>query len=202
MSAALVAVVVGLPALRRRGLYLAVTTFAFSLATTSYLLNRRFFNWVPTGRVERHPLLGRIDIDSPTRMYYVSLVGSSLVVVGAPRRPAQPHRTGADRPARERAGRARPTASARCGRSSPRSPSPARSPRSPGASSCTTSRPTAQGPYEPGENFSVFTMAVIGGIGSVPGALLGAFYLLWHRHGSCPPEWRFLVTGSACCSSC
>ena len=54
----LVAVVVGLPALRQRGLYLAVTTFAFSLATTSYLLNDRFWDWVPTGRVERHPLLG------------------------------------------------------------------------------------------------------------------------------------------------
>ena len=41
------------PALRLRGLYLAVTTFAFSLATTSYLLNDEFFDWVPTERIER-----------------------------------------------------------------------------------------------------------------------------------------------------
>src|SRR5690606_4401111 len=34
-----VAVLVGVPAARLRGLYLAVTTFAFALATTSYLLN-------------------------------------------------------------------------------------------------------------------------------------------------------------------
>ena len=51
-----------------------------------------------------------------------------------------------------------------------------------------------QGPYEPGWNFSVFTMAVIGGISSIPGALLGAFYLLW-TGWYVPPDWRFLVTG-------
>ena len=37
-------IVVGLPALRQRGLFLAVTSLGFSLATTSYFLNRSF--WV------------------------------------------------------------------------------------------------------------------------------------------------------------
>jgi len=66
--------VVGLPALRLRGLYLAVTSLAFAVATTSYLLNPRFFDWIPTDRVERHPLLGRIDWTSSFAMYHVSLL--------------------------------------------------------------------------------------------------------------------------------
>src|SRR5207237_1692268 len=52
---AVVAVAVGLPALRRRGFYLAVTTLAFSLATTSYLLNPDRFDWIPTQRIARPP---------------------------------------------------------------------------------------------------------------------------------------------------
>ena len=41
---------------------------------------------------------------------------------------------------------------------------------------------------------SVIPMAVIGGISSIPGALLGAFYLLW-TGWYVPSEWRFIVTG-------
>src|SRR5207249_1210725 len=70
---AVIAVGVGLPALRRRGLYLAVTTLAFSLATTSYFLNPDFFDWIPRQRIPRPALFGRIDIDSATGIYYVVL---------------------------------------------------------------------------------------------------------------------------------
>jgi branched-chain amino acid transport system permease protein len=189
----LVAVVVGLPALRQRGLYLAVTTFAFSLATTSYLLNDRFWSWVPTGRVERHPLLGRVDIDSPMRMYYVSLVALILVVVAL--RGVRRSRTGRVLIAlreNERgteaygvsAVRAKLTAFAISGALA-------------AFAGCLYSwhqQAYGQGPYEPGWNFGVFTMAVIGGISSIPGALLGAFYLLW-TGWYVPSEWRFLVTG-------
>ena len=51
------------------------------------------------------------------------------------------------------------------------------------------------GPYDPGQNFAVFTMAVIGGIGSLPGAVLGAVYLRgtqWFL----PAEWQVLATGA------
>jgi len=79
-SGTIVAVVVGLPALRNRGFYLAVTTLAFSLVTTTYLLDDSHFGWVSDDRFARHPLLGRIDIESPARMYYVTLAGLFLVV--------------------------------------------------------------------------------------------------------------------------
>jgi branched-chain amino acid transport system permease protein len=79
MGGAAVAVVVGLPALRFRGLYLAVTTLAFSLVTTSYFLDRSHFGWVRTARFERQPLLGRVDIGSELAMYHLSLGGLVLV---------------------------------------------------------------------------------------------------------------------------
>ena len=55
-----VAFAVGVPALRLRGLYLAVTTFALGLATEQWLLSDRFFGWFPKGdsRFERPPLFG------------------------------------------------------------------------------------------------------------------------------------------------
>ena len=39
--------VIGLPALRIRGLYLAVVTLSFALATSSYLLDPDFVHWLP-----------------------------------------------------------------------------------------------------------------------------------------------------------
>ncbi len=75
---AAVSALVGLPALRVRGLYLAVTTLAFAVAMGSYFLNDRFFSWLPNERVPRLPILGRISYESPTGIYYVSVVALAL----------------------------------------------------------------------------------------------------------------------------
>ncbi|MET0885408.1 MAG: ABC transporter permease, partial [Mycetocola sp.] len=81
-AAALAALLVGLPALRLQGLYLAVTTLAFGLSVTSWLLNEEFFGWVPFGtRIEVAPLFGRIDIDTPTRYYAYTAVVLGLVIL-------------------------------------------------------------------------------------------------------------------------
>ncbi len=79
-AGAVVAFAVGVPALRLRGLYLAVTTFALGLATEQWLLSDRFFGWFPNGesRFERPPLFGRIAIDTPTRYYMYSLIVLAL----------------------------------------------------------------------------------------------------------------------------
>ena len=76
----MVAFAVGVPALRLRGLYLAVTTFALGLATEYWLLNDRFFGWFPNGesRFERPPLFGRIPVDTPIRYYMYSLIVLAL----------------------------------------------------------------------------------------------------------------------------
>lgn len=80
VAGGVVALLVGLPALRLRGLYLAVTTLGFSLATWSYLLNPDIFGWIPDAnqRIERPPLLGRLDFDSPTGIYYVALAVAAV----------------------------------------------------------------------------------------------------------------------------
>ena len=72
---AVAAVVVGYPALRRRGLTLAVSTLAFGLFVSSYLLNRTVYpiniggleipDWLPARRIDRGSLLG-IDVSSET----------------------------------------------------------------------------------------------------------------------------------------
>jgi branched-chain amino acid transport system permease protein len=81
VAGAAVALVVGLPALRVRGLFLAVTTLAFTITASAYLLNPEYFSWVPAGRVERPPLLGVIDLAPQATMYRLCVVALVAVVV-------------------------------------------------------------------------------------------------------------------------
>ncbi|CAN5717000.1 hypothetical protein BH10ACT1_BH10ACT1_05800 [soil metagenome] len=188
-----VAVLVGIPALRGKGFTLAVSTFAFALATTSYFLNRRFFDWIPDDRVPRRAIFGKLDIDSPTRMYYVSLVGLVLILVLL--HGIRHSRTGRVLVAlreNERAAeaygidamRVRLTAFALSGAIAAFA----------GCLFVHHQQAYGTGPYDPSQNFAAFTMAVIGGIASVPGALLGALYLRgtqWFL----PTDWQFLASG-------
>jgi branched-chain amino acid transport system permease protein len=76
-----VAVVIGLPALRIRGPFLAVATLAFGLATSSFFLNSSIFPWlVPSTRVTRPLLFGRLDLESEHTFYYVLLVLFALTL--------------------------------------------------------------------------------------------------------------------------
>ena len=65
LAGAVVAVIVGLPALRVRGLFLAVTTLAFAITASNYLLNPKYFAWIPQGPLERPPLFGKLDLEPP-----------------------------------------------------------------------------------------------------------------------------------------
>jgi ABC-type branched-subunit amino acid transport system ATPase component/ABC-type branched-subunit amino acid transport system permease subunit len=80
-------VVIGIPALRIRGLFLSVTTLAFAVATSSYLLNHEFVGFLPDAlidRIERRPVwtpLGSIAIGTERRFYYVAAAGLLLVLL-------------------------------------------------------------------------------------------------------------------------
>ncbi len=77
------AVVVGLPALRIRGLFLAVTTFAFAVAVRSTLFERRYFDWLLPDAIDR-PTLFFFDFGDERSMYFLcvaALVASIVVVV-------------------------------------------------------------------------------------------------------------------------
>ncbi|MEQ8839357.1 MAG: ABC transporter permease [Acidimicrobiales bacterium] len=192
---AAVAVVVGLPALRQRGLFLAVTSLGFSLATTSYFLNDEFWvgSWVHDNPFRRLPLFGRVDIDSPTRMYYVAVVGLAFVMVTV--RGVRRTRTGRvllalreNEAAAQTFGisplRAKLTGFALSG---------AVAAFAGGLFAYTLKIYTASS-FEPNDSIEVFVMGVIGGLGSLSGGLIGAIYLQglgWFL----PGEWVFFATG-------
>ncbi|MGH3453905.1 MAG: ABC transporter permease subunit, partial [Nocardioidaceae bacterium] len=69
-----VALVIGLPALRVRGLFLAVATLAFAVPMSTYALNpANFPELIPT-QVERAVLLSRFDLHDERTLYWFCLV--------------------------------------------------------------------------------------------------------------------------------
>ncbi|MBI2706495.1 MAG: ABC transporter permease [Actinobacteria bacterium] len=81
LAGSVVAIIVGLPALRVKGLFLAVTTLAFAVTASNYLLDPKKFGWIPTKRIDRRPLFGRIDLESQTNMYYLCLAVLLLAIL-------------------------------------------------------------------------------------------------------------------------
>ncbi len=187
---------VGVPALRLRGLYLAVTTFAFGLAVSTWLLNDRFFGWFPKAerRFDRVPLFGRVDISTPTQYYTFSLIVLVLVYLAV--RGIRHSRTGRAIVAlreNERAAqsyaitavRAKLTAFVISGVIAGIG----------GAMFAHFNQSFAVSSYGTGESFQVFTSAVIGGLGSLGGAFLGALYLRGTKWFITATEWQVLSSG-------
>lgn len=190
---AVVAVLVGLPALRLRGLYLAVTTLALSLAASEWIFSNRAVDWIPEGSFLRPELLHRISLDSPLRLYYFALVVLALAVLAL--RGVRRSRTGRvlialrdNEPGTTAYGV--DTTRAKLGAFA--------------LSGCIASisgvvlvihqaafRPVT---YSAEESLTVFTATVVGGLGSVLGAVLGAVF----QRGSqwlLPMPWSVLATG-------
>ncbi len=170
------AMIIGLPALRIRGLFLAVATLAFALATSSYLLNREFVSWLPVERFERPLLFGRISLASEARFYYFALAG--LVIVAVAVHGLRRSRTGRVMIAireNERGAQAygvsavgaKLTAFAISGFIAAFA----------GAIFVHHQQVLGIEPYGVERSFQVFIMTVVGGIGSVPGAIIGAVFI-------------------------
>ncbi len=197
---AALAALIGLPVLRRRGLTLAVITLAFGLATTAWLLSPRIFgdgtrfDWLPPPRVERPHLFGVIDVNTESRYYVLCLVALALViaaVVGIRR-----SRTGRalvairenDRAASAFGVNPRTTTLQAFAVSGFLAASA-------GALFVHQQNGLQLDSYGAGESLVVFTMVVVGGLGSVPGALLGALFVrgvTWWL----PVDWQILATGA------
>jgi branched-chain amino acid transport system permease protein len=190
-AGALAALVVGLPALRLRGLYLAVTTLIFALAVSSWLLNDLFFKWVPNDRLERPPLFGRIDVNSPTRYYAYTLVVLTLIFIAL--RGIRHSRAGRAIVAMRENERAAQSFSV--------SPVPVK------LTAFTISGTVAGmagglyvhltqsfdlSSYGVEQSLNVFTAAVVGGLGALFGGILGAVYLRGTQWFITVPEWQFL----------
>ncbi len=176
---AVASVIVGLPALRIRGLFLAVTTLAFSVATASFLLDQDRFTFLPdniTERVTRLPLLGRIEISSEHAFFYVCLASLLAVIWTVGRleatRTARVLRAARDNGDNAQAfgvnlTRTKLMAFAISGFYASLA----------GGLFTLHQQALGQGSFSPAESIRVLTMVVIGGLGSVPGAILGAVFL-------------------------
>ena len=83
------AVLVGLPAVRIQGLYLAVTTLAFGYAMQSYVLNPNYWlgrHLLPSGLAShllRPTLYGKIDLENNRSYYFVCLAFLALSMAAA-----------------------------------------------------------------------------------------------------------------------
>jgi len=192
---AVVAVIVGYPAIRRGGLTLPVATLAFALLTSSYLLNVEFFdNWLPVGRVDRPDFLGFIDISTDTRYFYFCLVGLALMYVAA--RGIRYSRTGRALIAiRENESAARAY-----GIGAARTTLAAFAISGFMAAFAGVLYIHLQGAlgvaaYLPTESLTAFSMVVIGGLGSLSGALIGAFYVEGAKY-FLPGNWALLASGA------
>ena len=189
---AAVAVVVGLPALRLRGLYLAVTSLAFALATTQYVLNPQFFPWVHDDQIEPRPVLGVWDVDSPEGRYWTALVTFVVLVVGV---------TGIRRSRTGRvlvALRENERAAAAYGVSVVRAKLTGFALSGFLAAIAGALLVQQQGNFTLGlfpeeDNLVVFSAAVVGGLGSVLGAVIGSLFLKgggWFL----PQEWQLFTS--------
>jgi branched-chain amino acid transport system permease protein len=189
-----VALLLGLPALRIRGLFLAVTTLAFAVALDSYFLNPTYFNeWIPSPIV-RPDLWQRFPLERARAMYFLCL--SFLVLFGFLARGVR----------RARAGRVLIAS-----RDNRRAAEAASVPTTgvilsgfvfsgilagiAGGLHVIVLHGARIGSYQPVQSLEVFSMAVIGGLGSVGGVLLGVFSLRALQNVS--TEYRLLITGTS-----
>lgn len=176
LVAAAAALIVGLPSLRFRGLLPAATTLAFALAATGYLLDPNQFGWIRTERLERRPLLGVWSLSGSTAMYECCLVVLVACLVGL----RGIHRSHLGRSIR--AVRDSDQTAAGYGVSPVWSKLTAYAVSGflagvGGALLAYVNQGYDPSAYVPTESLTVFTAGVIGGVGTLIGALAGALYL-------------------------
>jgi branched-chain amino acid transport system permease protein len=197
-AGAVVAVAVGVPAVRAGGLTLAITTLALASATLYWLLNPEFFSWVPRGRFPEDPVLfGRLSIVSELSFYFLSL-GALVLAIGI-----------ALGVRRSRTGRVlialreNPRAAESYGVNAIRTTLSAFAFSGFVAAVAgvlfvhhqhSLANNIGGNPFSAEASLRVFAIAVIGGLGSIPGALLGTLYVFTIQYYMLP-EYRFLATG-------
>jgi branched-chain amino acid transport system permease protein len=180
LAGAVAAVLIGLPAVRVQGLFLAVTTLAFAFAVKDVLLDVRYVPWLLPKDfkfAERPNLYGRFSVASDTRFYFVCLFFLCLTLLAA--HSLRKHRTG------------RILIGVRDNHRTMQAygVSPARSRLAAFAISgfiaalagalfvyqVGSVNPDA---FPPGQSLTIFALVVIGGLTSLSGAVLGALYVV------------------------
>jgi branched-chain amino acid transport system permease protein len=193
VTGAAMALVLGLPALRIKGLFLAVTTLAFAVALDSFFLSTTNFPSLIPGGIDRPILWQRWPLDDGLTMYYVALAFliATIFAARAVRR-NRPGRALIATKENERAAAASavPTTAVKltgflfsgtiAGLA--------------GGLYVVIVRAVGNGSFQPSLSLEVFSTAVIGGLGSIGGAVFGvAVFRLLTRVLS--GELRLIVSG-------
>ncbi|MGH2684502.1 MAG: ABC transporter permease, partial [Actinomycetota bacterium] len=191
IAGALVAVVIGLPAVRIQGLFLAVITLSFAFTVQHFVLTREFFGWLMPKEglaVERPIMYGKFDLSTDTelgpltipanaKLYYLTL--AFLVIVMASAAALRKNRSGRiligvrdNGKALQAYGvnlaRTRLVAFAISGFIAALA----------GALFAYQQTSVDAGTYGAEYSIQLFVMAVIGGVGSLSGAILGAAFVV------------------------
>ncbi|MGI8662617.1 MAG: ABC transporter permease [Acidimicrobiales bacterium] len=198
-AGAIVALVVGVPALRIKGLFLAVTTLAFALLLDQYFLNPVNFSSLIPGSLARPMLWERFDLNDTTgngnyACYLVTLGLFALSVLAALGvRKARNGRVLIATRDNQRAADAAavPTTGVKlsgfllagviAGMA--------------GAMEVLLNRGVGQGTFPPISSIVAFSTAVIGGLGSITGAVLGVLLFRYLETVKALGEYRSAVSG-------
>jgi branched-chain amino acid transport system permease protein len=179
LAGALVSLLVGLPALRIQGLFLAVTTLALAVALDTYVINENNFGSIIPQGVERPMVWERFDMNEGYVAYLVCLVffGLSILAAQGMRRAragrviiaTRDNQRAADAASVPTTGiklAAFLTAGVICGVA--------------GGLHMVLRSSLFAGSYQPVDSLTLFATAVIGGLGSIAGAVTGVliFYFL------------------------
>jgi branched-chain amino acid transport system permease protein len=197
LAGAFASLVIGLPALRIQGPFLAATTLAFAISVQVLLLSPKYFgNQLPdvTHNVDRPVLYGQFSLAGPLAFYYVCLA----VLVAALASATAMRRTRAGRViigvrdnTRGAQGyginvsRTRIVAFTISGFWAALA----------GALFVYQQGALDQVSFDPTVSIMLMTIVVIGGVTSLPGAVLGAAYLGVLKYGGFGPNVQALATG-------
>jgi len=194
-AGAITALVVGLPALRIRGLFLAVTTLAFAVALNSYVLNRDNFSSIIPGDVTRPILWERWNLEEGYPMYAVCLAFLLLSVLAA--RSIRGTRAGRVIIATRDNERAADSASVPTTRIKLAAFLVAGAIAGiAGGLHVGILHGLAQGTYSPEMSLEVFSTAVIGGLSSISGAIGGVLLFQWLASITALGDIRPLLSGA------
>ncbi|HVT20900.1 MAG TPA: ATP-binding cassette domain-containing protein, partial [Mycobacteriales bacterium] len=202
VAGAILAVLVGLPALRIQGLDLAVTTLALAVAADAFFFNPTNFSSLIPGNITLPVVWKRFNLDTTTgsaisaeRTLYFLCLGVLLFVIAVVvalrhTRPGRAMIATRDNP-RAAAAMAVPTtriklvgfvvAGAIAGIA--------------GGLHAVLLGAIGAGTYNPAESLKVFSMVIIGGVDSITGALLGVAVIQLAVHYW--PQYQLIITGAA-----
>jgi branched-chain amino acid transport system permease protein len=197
LAGAAVAIVIGLPALRIPGLYLAVTTLAFAITAQSYLLSPNYFGgFLPDfGHTIKRPVIyGVYSLSGDRAFYYATLLVLALALGSA--RALRRSRMGrvmiAVRDNQKGAqafgvnlAAAKLWVFALSGFWAATA----------GALFAYNQRSISTEAFPPELSLTLLTIVVIGGVTSLPGALLGTLYIGIMKYGDLSNGAQLLATG-------